>query len=122
MPSDASTVIAAVRDRAVGKIAADARSVDHERRFPAAGLRGLAEAGALGLLEALRGKRVGFGDSDSPQAWILPAFALRREGLDLGYGLQAERLDRDLGKHGDTGGAELAQVERLRKGVRWRGS
>jgi phosphonate transport system substrate-binding protein len=72
-------------------------------------------ASALGL-EALRGKRVGFGDSDSPQAWILPAFALRREGLDPETDLQAERLDRDLGKHGDTGRAELVQLERLRAG------
>jgi phosphonate transport system substrate-binding protein len=73
-------------------------------------------SGAATGLESLRGKRVGFGDSDSPQAWILPAFAMRREGLDPETDLQAERLDRDLGKHGDTGRAELAQVERLRAG------
>jgi phosphonate transport system substrate-binding protein len=73
-------------------------------------------AGAAPGLEALRGKRVGFGASDSPQAWILPAFALRREGLDPERDLQAERLDRDLGKHGDTGAAELVQVERLHAG------
>ncbi len=67
-------------------------------------------------LDALRRKRIGFGDSDSPQAWILPAFALRRQGLDPERDIVAERLDRDLGKHGDTGGAELAQLERLRTG------
>jgi ABC-type phosphate/phosphonate transport system substrate-binding protein len=67
-------------------------------------------------LDALRGKRVGFGDSDSPQAWILPAWAMRREGVDPDRDLKADRLDYDLGKHGDTGRAELAQVERLRAG------
>jgi isovaleryl-CoA dehydrogenase len=45
-----STVIAAVRDGAVGRIAADARSIDRERAFPAAGVRALADAGALGLV------------------------------------------------------------------------
>jgi phosphonate transport system substrate-binding protein len=73
-------------------------------------------AGSPSGAEGLRGKRVGFGDSDSPQAWILPAFALRRDGIDPETDLQAERLDRDLGKHGDTGTAELVQLERLRRG------
>jgi ABC-type phosphate/phosphonate transport system substrate-binding protein len=76
----------------------------------------LVPAGAASGLESLRGLRVGFGDSDSPQAWILPAFAMRREGIDPERDLRAERLDRDLGKHGDTGRAELAQVKRLRSG------
>jgi ABC-type phosphate/phosphonate transport system substrate-binding protein len=67
-------------------------------------------------LASLRGKRVGFGDSDSPQAWILPSFGMRREGLDPETDLRAERLDCDLGKHGDTGRAELGQIERLRAG------
>jgi ABC-type phosphate/phosphonate transport system substrate-binding protein len=67
-------------------------------------------------LEGLHGRRVGFGDSDSPQAWILPAFAMRNQGVDPLVDLRGERLDRDLGKHGDTGGAEFAQLERLRAG------
>jgi phosphonate transport system substrate-binding protein len=40
----------------------------------------------------------------------------RRLCVDPASDLVAERLDRDLGKHGDTGGAELAQVARLRAG------
>ena len=67
-------------------------------------------------LEAMRGRRVGFGDSDSPQAWILPAFAMRRAGFDPLSDIRGECLDRDVGKHGDTGGAEFAQLERLRAG------
>ncbi|MEP6642104.1 MAG: PhnD/SsuA/transferrin family substrate-binding protein [Gaiellales bacterium] len=72
--------------------------------------------GAATGLDALRGKRVGFGDADSPQAYILPVHGMRKQGLDPCSDLDLERLDRDLGKHGDTGGAELAQLARLRAG------
>jgi isovaleryl-CoA dehydrogenase len=47
---DAGTVLAAIRDDAAPQIAAEARSVDGERRFPAAGLRALAKVGGYGLL------------------------------------------------------------------------
>jgi phosphonate transport system substrate-binding protein len=67
-------------------------------------------------LSDLRGKRVGFGDADSPQAQILPVHALRAEGCDPERDFVATRLDRDVGKHGDTGGAELAQLARVRAG------
>ncbi len=67
-------------------------------------------------LDDLRGARVGFGDADSPQAQILPAHALRVQGFDPATDCRAERLDRDVGKHGDTGGAELAQLARVRAG------
>jgi phosphonate transport system substrate-binding protein len=67
-------------------------------------------------LDDLRGMRVGFGDIDSPQAYILPVHVLRRAGFDPASDCVASRLDRDVGKHGDTGGAELAQLARLRSG------
>ncbi len=73
----------------------------------------LATAG-IARLEDLAGRRVGFGDADSPQAHILAVHALRAEGVDPAHEFRADRLDRDLGKHGDTGGAELAQLARVR--------
>ena len=70
----------------------------------------------IASLDDLRGRRVGFGDADSPQAQILPVHALRAQGWDPERDFVATRLDRDVGKHGDTGGAELAQLARVRAG------
>ena len=74
------------------------------------------ETAGIASLADLRGKRVGFGDADSPQAQIMPVHALLAQGWDPDRDLVATRLDRDLGKHGDTGGAELAQLARVRAG------
>jgi phosphonate transport system substrate-binding protein len=74
------------------------------------------ESSGLRTLDDLRGRRIGFGDSDSPQAHILPVHALRAQGFDPERDCEAFRLDRDVGKHGDTGGAELAQLARVRAG------
>jgi phosphonate transport system substrate-binding protein len=71
---------------------------------------------ALRELGDLRGRKVGFGDADSPQAHILPVHMLAAAGVDPARDWIATRLDRDLGKHGDTGGAELAQLARVRAG------
>ncbi len=67
-------------------------------------------------LDDVHGKRIGFGDADSPQAHIVPVHLLRAQGFDPAQDCIATRLDRDLGKHGDTGGAELAQLARVRAG------
>src|SRR5215218_8389212 len=75
----------------------------------------LAHSGIASLAD-LRGRRVGFGDADSPQAQILPVHALRVQGWEPARDFVTTRLDRDLGKHGDTGGAELAQLARVRAG------
>ena len=74
------------------------------------------EDSGLRELWDLRGRRVGFGDADSPQAHIMPVHGLRAEGFDPERDCVAVRLDRDLGKHGDTGGAELEQLDRVRAG------
>jgi ABC-type phosphate/phosphonate transport system substrate-binding protein len=68
----------------------------------------------FGDLDALDGRTLGFGDSDSPQAHILPVHFLRLQGFDPQERCIPSRLDRDIGKHGDTGGAELAQLARVR--------
>jgi isovaleryl-CoA dehydrogenase len=47
---DAGSVVAAIRDEAAPQIAAEARSVDHDRAFPAAGLQALAGVGGYGLV------------------------------------------------------------------------
>ncbi len=67
-------------------------------------------------LDALRGARIGFGDIDSPQAFILPAYWLRREGFDPSSDARMDQLNRDVGKHGDTGGAEVEQFQRMLAG------
>jgi phosphonate transport system substrate-binding protein len=74
------------------------------------------EDSGLRTLEDLRGRRIGCGDADSPQAHIMPVHALRAEGFDPRGDCVATRLDRDVGKHGDTGASELAQLARVRPG------
>lgn len=67
-------------------------------------------------LSDLAGARIGFASSDSPQATILPIYFMREEGFDPERDAHAQRLEIDLGKHGDTGGTELEQLRRLVRG------
>jgi phosphonate transport system substrate-binding protein len=64
-----------------------------------------AGTGFTGPLD-LKGRRLALGSRDSTQATILPLYYLRREGL-VEPDVEVLRLDRDLGKHGDTGRSEL---------------
>src|SRR5256886_12207503 len=54
-------------------------------------------------LGGLKGKRVAFGSRDSGQARILPAYFLKRNGIDPARDITAIHFDLDVGKHGDTG-------------------
>ena len=45
-----------------------------------------------------------------------PCTRCAAQGWDALRDFEATRLDRDVGKHGDTGGAELAQLARVRAG------
>lgn len=60
-------------------------------------------------LDDLRGKTVGFGAIDSPQATLIPLDHLRQAGLVAGRDYTARRFDVLGGKHGDhIGGERLA--------------
>ncbi|MFG5780221.1 phosphate/phosphite/phosphonate ABC transporter substrate-binding protein [Comamonas sp. J-3] len=57
-------------------------------------------------LDDLRGKTVGFGAIDSPQATLIPLDHLRQAGLVAGKDYTARRFDVLGGKHGDHIGGE----------------
>ncbi len=72
------------------------------------------KAGGPKTLAELRGKRVGVGAADSPQATLLPLLHLA-ENADLaeGAGLEVVRHDLLVGKHGDHIGGEREAVRAL---------
>ncbi|HZW26783.1 MAG TPA: PhnD/SsuA/transferrin family substrate-binding protein [Gallionella sp.] len=57
-------------------------------------------------IAALKGKTIGFGAIDSPQANLIPRDHLRQQGLVAGRDYQARRFDVLGGKHGDHIGGE----------------
>lgn len=61
---------------------------------------------AIQSLSDLRGKTVGFGAIDSPQATLIPLDHLRQAGLVAGKDYTARRFDVLGGKHGDHIGGE----------------
>jgi len=65
---------------------------------------------------ALRGKRVGTGAVDSPQATLLPLSTLRAAGLMPGDDLAVHRYDIGVGLHGDHVGGERAAARALMAG------
>ena len=62
--------------------------------------------GPADSLYALRGKVIGFGAIDSPQANLIPLDHLRQNGMLAGTHFQARRFDVLGGKHGDHIGGE----------------
>lgn len=71
---------------------------------------------ALGELSGLRGKTVGFGAIDSPQANLIPLDHLRAQGLVAGRDYTARRFDVLGGKHGDHIGGERDAAQALMAG------
>ncbi|WP_018633714.1 phosphate/phosphite/phosphonate ABC transporter substrate-binding protein [Neomegalonema perideroedes] len=67
-------------------------------------------------LAELKGKTVGLGASDSPQARLIPINLLRRHGLEFGRDYVEKRFDVGVGLHGDHVGGELDAVKALQAG------
>ncbi|HUJ63598.1 MAG TPA: PhnD/SsuA/transferrin family substrate-binding protein [Kofleriaceae bacterium] len=70
------------------------------------------DSGPIRALGDLRGKRVGVGAADSPQATLIPLVELAEAGIDV----QPVRHDVLLGKHGDHIGGERDAVKALLAG------
>ncbi|MCA9783239.1 MAG: PhnD/SsuA/transferrin family substrate-binding protein [Candidatus Cloacimonetes bacterium] len=64
----------------------------------------------------LRGRRLGLGAWDSPQAALIPLNLLRSAGLDPARDLDCRRFDVLVGKHGDHIGGERDALDALKSG------
>ncbi|MEZ6006014.1 MAG: PhnD/SsuA/transferrin family substrate-binding protein [Planctomycetota bacterium] len=67
-------------------------------------------------LAGLRGKTVGFGAQDSPQATLIPKLHLAHAGLEPGRDFQVREFDLLVGKHGDHIGGERDAARALLAG------
>jgi phosphonate transport system substrate-binding protein len=68
-------------------------------------------------LADLRGKRVGVGAADSPQATLIPLLAFAEAGLEPGRDFEVVRHDVLVGKHGDHIGGERDAAKALVAGT-----
>jgi phosphonate transport system substrate-binding protein len=72
----------------------------------------VAESSAVASLADLRGKRVGVGAADSPQATLIPLLAFAEAGVEV----EVVRHDVLVGKHGDHIGGERDAVRAMLAG------
>lgn len=66
--------------------------------------------------EDMRGKTIGFGAKDSPQARLIPIESLREAGLEPEKDYTEKDFDVDQGLDGDHIGGEIDALEALKKG------
>lgn len=67
-------------------------------------------------LSDLKGKTIGFGAIDSPQARLIPLYYLHANGLDVNKDFVEKRFDIGVGLHGDHIGGELDSAKSLQSG------
>jgi ABC-type phosphate/phosphonate transport system substrate-binding protein len=72
--------------------------------------------GPVRQLADLRGRRVGVGAADSPQATLIPLLHLAEAGLEPGRDFEVRRYDVLAGKHGDHIGGERDALRGLLAG------
>src|SRR5271169_2090125 len=71
---------------------------------------------AISEVSGLKGKIIGFGAIDSPQANLIPLDHLHTQGLVAGRDYTARRFDLLSGKHGDHIGGERDAAQALMRG------
>jgi len=74
------------------------------------------EDAPIARVEDLRGRRVGVGALDSPQATMIPLDHLARRGLLADHDFEVRRFDVLVGKHGDHIGGERDAAKALMSG------
>ncbi len=72
--------------------------------------------GGIASLDDLRGRHLGLGAWDSPQATLIPLELLAGRGLADSRDFEAQRFDVLVGKHGDHIGGERDALEALKRG------
>ncbi|MDO4670060.1 MAG: PhnD/SsuA/transferrin family substrate-binding protein [Aerococcus sp.] len=70
----------------------------------------------INTVEDFRGKTIGFGAVDSPQARLVPIADLLEKGLDLDNDYKEVTFDKDLGFDGDHVGGEHLALDALKVG------
>lgn len=67
-------------------------------------------------LDGLKGKTIGVGAGDSPQATLIPLDHLAEAGIEPGKDVEVRRFDKLVGKHGDHVGGERDAAKALMAG------
>jgi ABC-type phosphate/phosphonate transport system substrate-binding protein len=75
------------------------------------------ESSGIHAMADLKGKKIGVGAADSPQATLLPLLHLAEAGVEPGRDVEVVQHDRLVGKHGDHIGGERDAAKALLAGT-----